>query len=61
MSNPAPIAATFASSSIYTFLAPVLSATSFRVSFSSGVILAGQHISTLGFMNSFFDFIFLIN
>ena len=48
ISRPAPIAATFGSSSIYTFLAPHLKATSWMALFSIEVMLDGQQIKIVG-------------
>ena len=60
ISNPAPIAATFGSSSKYTFLAPVFSAASLIAFFSTCVMFEGQHINILGLAKKLFPFTFLI-
>ncbi len=57
---PAPMAATFGSSSINTFLAPVLSAASIIALFSTSVIFEGQQIKTLGRVNRLFALTLLI-
>ena len=61
ISIPAPIAATLGSSSIYTFLAPVLSAASLIAFFSTGVIFVGQHINILGLVITFLALAFFMN
>ena len=60
ISSPAPIAATFGSSSMNTFLAPVLSAASFIAFFSTCVMFDGQQISILGLDRKLFPFIFFM-
>ena len=54
------MAATFGSSSINTFLAPVLSAASIIALFSTSVIFEGQQIKTLGRVNRLFALTLLI-
>ena len=60
ISRPAPIAATFGSSSINTFLAPHLSATSLIADFSIDVIFDGQQIKIVGLAKIPFKFNLLI-
>ena len=60
ISRPAPIAATFGSSSIYTFLAPHLKATSWMALFSIEVMLDGQQIKIVGLAKIPFKFSLLI-
>ena len=60
ISIPAPTAATFGSSSRYTFLAPVFSAASLIAFFSTCVMFDGQHINILGLPKKLLPFTFLI-
>ncbi len=60
ISKPAPIAATFGSSSIYTFFAPHLKATSWMALFSIEVIFDGQQIKIVGLEKIPFKFNLLI-